>query len=178
MGGLFTLPHLGAGIVTFGFIETAILVWRGEAKPWNIVALGFLAVLSGAVVANLTDVKDVLISLSGGNALHLQRTVEEVDTKADQIHAMSDHITDLTIRIQKSDANITQVRDELRQTVQALVAHLIFINNTFPHPSVPQTSFNDLMVELNKLAVFAYPDPKERDAAITHWMADFPGKHS
>jgi hypothetical protein len=47
---------LGAVLITIGFVEVAVLAWRGSAKPWHIVALGFLAVLSGSIVANLTDV--------------------------------------------------------------------------------------------------------------------------
>jgi len=107
MNVCFTL--LGAFLVAGGFVEVAILAARGEAKLWNIVALGFLAVLSGATVANLTDVTDVLISLGGANSLHFQRVVEHVDNQVDEVKKLTD-------RVQRSEQNVASLADKVQRS--------------------------------------------------------------
>jgi hypothetical protein len=125
---------VAATLIVGGFILVAILVWR-ETKLSHIVTLGILAVVSGAVIANLTDITDILISLGGANA-HIQRAVNQVNTKAREIE---------------------EVRDELRKAVRPL---LFAITN--PVSEWPKRDTK----ELCDVIAFAYPDPKEYDAAL------------
>jgi hypothetical protein len=94
-------------LITVGFIEVAILVWRGNAKLSNIIAVGLLSALLGAIVANLTDVTDILVSLGGANALHLQRAVEHVDTQLTEVQKISEQIKELAKQIETDERLIT-----------------------------------------------------------------------
>jgi hypothetical protein len=116
MSSFLTLPHLGAGLIAVGFIEVVVLIWRGDAKPWSIIALGFFAVLSGAVIANLSNVKEIAMSLGSSSSLHLTRVQEDVDAKADVIQQTNEQIKVLAGEVEEARKAVGQTAQSVKLT--------------------------------------------------------------
>jgi hypothetical protein len=136
------LPLVGALVILIGFVELAFLFWRGNRSGSSILAFGLLTALSGAMIANLTDVTDMVVSLGGANSIHLQRAVADVRQQAQQVQA---------------------VREELRGVVRALMKTHAPAYEVEPETSM-QSAQDEFLINMNKLADFAYPDVKEREA--------------
>lgn len=163
----FTLPHLGAGLIAISFTEIAILVWLDKIKPWSMVAFGFLAVVSGAVVANLSNVTDIAMSLGSNSTLHMTRVQEDVDTKAAEVQEINNQLKQLAQQVADSEKTVIAVRDDLRMVVRALVkADFVSLQNLTHNAKTPAVAINDFSAELARLLNFAYPDYRERDAFL------------
>ena len=102
---LFTSSHLGAGVIVITFGENAILVWPDKIKPSNIAAFGFLAVLFGAVVANLSNVTDIAMSLGTNSTLDMTRVQEDVDSEGAEVKEINRQLKQLAQQVADSVKN-------------------------------------------------------------------------
>jgi ABC-type transporter Mla subunit MlaD len=115
--------------------------------------------LLGATVANLTNITDILISVGGANA-HIQRVLNQVDTKADEIQKVSNHVQQLAKQIESDERNVSAVRDELRKAVRPMLYSFLY---TLVHSGAPHAKYTK---QIEEMIAFAYPDPREREVAM------------
>ncbi len=93
------LIYLGASIIVVGFFEVAWLVVRNRITTARVAAFGVIVIFAGLAVANIGDVTNIVLSLSGGNSLKIQRVVEtkaaEVATDTEQVRQLKGQIQDI-----------------------------------------------------------------------------------
>jgi hypothetical protein len=181
------LTIIGVAIIAVGFLEIGILILLNRIKAWTIVAFGFLAIFAGAVTANLNGVTDMLLSLGGGSAFHIQRVERHVDDKAAevqqiggqvralaqqvqtdaaQVKTLRDDIQSLVNRVQNSEKNVTDMRNNVQIAYQSLFDTLVFefyTRNMFPPP-------DEIVKQLDRrvtlLGDFAYGSDQARAIVV------------
>lgn len=151
--------YIGISIIALACLETGILLAFDRLKPLAL-GFGFLCIFGGIAVANATGITEIVMSLSGGNALKVQRTVE---TKAAEIE-------DIEKRVQQTEKNISDTRDSIRHAVRALLATTYLTMGAFPF-MWSGAAGTETRKNLDDLAVFAYPDPIEREKAKQRLMS-------
>ncbi len=115
--------------------------------------------------ANATNDK---IQASEGRVNALVAEAKKVET---QIEAISKQAQSAAEAVRRTETNVSQMRDQVRQTWQSLLESYVYAigtRNLFPPPEFVSAEIDR---HLNILAVFAYPDPKERDKELKRMMA-------
>lgn len=117
---MLTLTYWGAFIIVAGLVELGFLIARGKIQAWNVLAFGFLVIMGGVAVGNLTDITDILLTLGGGS-LHLQRIQEHVDSRAQEIEQIQTNVQSLANEIKKSEQTVATMRDQIRYAFQQMI---------------------------------------------------------
>jgi len=135
------LIYLGASIIVVGFFEVAWLVVRNRITTARVAAFGVIVIFAGLAVANIGDVTNIVLSLSGGNSLKIQRVVE---TKAAEVATDTEQVRQLKGQIQDIGNQITTAQKQIQQACQALIEWSVVLQresiwvHAMPPPQVAQ----------------------------------------
>lgn len=119
------------------------------------------------LVQNATNVNDKIKASEEGVA----KLVKDAESTRTRIEVLAKQAQEAAEAIRKTEANVAQMRDSVRQTWRSLLESYMYAigtRNLFPPPDYV---VKEIDRHLNMLAVFAYPDPQERSSEVARIMA-------
>jgi len=146
-----------------------------------------LTIIAGVAIPNLPHITRLGGEYSKGKSsvgLEIQQAVADVKTGVgqvqidksevaqikNQVQILANKIKDADARVAQSEQNVSQMRDNVREAYRALaeaVAFTFYTRNLFPPPKFIS---DDIAGQLDKLMLFAYPDPIERSTQMTRMI--------